>query len=83
MFLDRSSFPDNTKYNIYNIIKNLLNSKNFVYDCIKYYNGEELWYIFNKTLRDIGKNFDGMAHFIGPFNYALYKYLYDHPNKGI
>ena len=82
-FLDRSSFPDNTKYNIYNIMKNLLYSKNFAYDCIKYYTGEDLCYVFNKTLRDIGKNFDGMAHFIGPFNYALYKYLYDHPNKGI
>ena len=83
MFLQRSKFDNNMKIKIVAIMKNLLYSKNFAFDCIRYYTGEDLCYIFNKTLRDIGKNFDGMSHFVGPFDYALYKYLYDHPNKGI
>ena len=24
-----------------------------------------------------------MSYFVGPCDYALYKYLYNHPNKGI
>ena len=83
LFLKRANFDYNMKNKIAEIIQNLYYSKNFTLDCIKYYTKENLCYIFNKTLRDIGKNFDGMSHFIGPFNYALYKFLRDYPSKGI
>lgn len=83
IYLNRTDFDLIKKNKIVMILKKLLYSKNFAYDCIREYTGEDLCYIFNKTLRDIGKNFDGMVHFIGPFDYALYKYLKEHPNKGI
>ena len=83
MYLNRSTFDNNMKTKIANIMKNLYYSKNFTLDCIRYYTGEDLCYVFNKTLRDIGKNFDGMSHFVGPFTYALYKFLYDYPKNGI
>ena len=83
IFLERANFEYNMKYKIALIMKNLYYSKNFTLYCIYYYTGDDLCYIFNKTLRDIGKNFDGMSHFIGPFDYALHKYLRDYPSKGI
>ena len=61
----------------------LYKSKNFTLDCIKYYTEGNLCYLFNKTLRDIGKNYDGMSHFVGPFDYTLFKYLRDNPSKGL
>ena len=82
-YLNRTNFDINMKNKIISILYKLCHSKNFTLDCIRYYTGEDLCYIFNKTLRDIGKNFDGMSHFVGPFNYALYKFLKDNPNKGI
>ena len=82
-YLNRTNFNINMKNKIISILYKLCHSKNFTLDCIRYYTGEDLCYIFNKTLRDIGKNFDGMSHFVGPFNYALYKFLKDNPNKGI
>jgi len=82
-FLGKSNFPLNLKKKILEIMDKLLKSNNFTRDCIRYYTSENLCYIFNKTLRDIGKNFDGMSHFVGPFDYALFKYLHDNPNKGL
>jgi hypothetical protein len=82
-FLEKSNFPFYLKSKILEIMDKLLKSKNFTRDCIRYYTSENLCYIFNKTLRDIGKNYDGMSHFVGPFNYALFKYLHDNPNKGL
>ena len=82
-FLKRSNFDDNLKIKISNIMKSLCVSKNFTLDCIKYYTGENLCYLFNKTLRDIGKNYDGMSHFVGPFDYALFYYLMCYPSKGL
>ena len=64
-------------------MNNLYYSKNFTLDCIKLYTGENLCYLFNKTLRDIGKNYDGMSHFVGPFDYALFNYLRLNPKKGL
>jgi hypothetical protein len=83
LYLNRTNYEIDMKNKIIAIMKNLYYSKNFALDCIRYYTGENLCYIFNKTLRDIGKNFDGMSHFVGPFTYALYKYLKDNPYKGI
>ena len=82
-FLVRSNFDNELKIKIKNIMNNLYKSKNFTMDCIKYYTGCNLCYLFNKTLRDIGKNYDGMSHFVGPFDYALFKYLRDNPQKGL
>ena len=82
-FLERSNFDNELKIKIRNIMNNLYKSKNFTMDCIKYYTGCNLCYLFNKTLRDIGKNYDGMSHFVGPFDYALFKYLRDNPQKGL
>ena len=82
-FLERSNFDIKLKIKINEIMDKLINSKNFTLDCIKYYTGENLCYIFNKTLRDIGKNYDGMSHFVGPFDYALFKFLHDNPSKGL
>ena len=82
-FLKRSNFEPFLKQKINEIMNKLLYSKNFTLDCIKYYTSENLCYIFNKTLRDIGKNYDGMSHFVGPFYYALFKFLHDNPQKGL
>ena len=82
-FLERSNFDNALKLKISQIMKDLFKSKNFTLDCLKYYTGNNLCYLFNKTLRDIGKNYDGMSHFIGPFDYALFKYLKDNPDKGL
>ena len=53
--LKRSNFEPFLKQKINEIMNKLLYSKNFTLDCIKYYTSENLCYISNKTLRDIGK----------------------------
>ena len=80
-FIINSTETSETKYKVIEIMKKLLNSQNFPVDCIKYYTGENLCYIFNKALRNFEKNYVEMAYFIGPFYFGLYRYGIYHPRK--
>ena len=62
-------------------MKKLVYSKNFPVDCITYYSGEDLCYIFNRALRNFEKNYVEMAYFIGPFYFGILNYSLFHPKK--
>ena len=70
-----------TKNKIIDIMEKLTSSKNFPVDCIKYYTGENLCYLFNKALRNFEKNYIEMAYFIGPFYFGLFRYSLLNPEK--
>jgi hypothetical protein len=80
-FINESTETTETKNKIINIMERLTLSKNFPVDCIKYYTGENLCYIFNKALRNFEKNYVEMAYFIGPFYFGIFRYALMHPEK--
>ena len=80
-FILDSTETTETKNKIIDIMKKLASSKNFPVDCIKYYTGENLCYMFNKALRNFEKNYIEMAYFIGPFYFGLFRYSQLNPEK--
>ena len=80
-FVNKSSYPTEDKNKIINIMEKLKVSKDFPSDCIKFYTGENLCYIFNKGLRNFEKFYVEMAYFIGPFYYGIFRYALEHPEK--
>ena len=83
IFIEESTIENEIKEKIIKIMEKLIQEDeiNFPKKCIEYYTGENLCYVFNKALRNFEKNYVEMAHFIGPFYYAIYKYALDNPNK--
>ena len=80
-FILDSTETTETKNKIIDIMKKLASSKNFPVDCIKYYTGENLCYMFNKALRNFEKNYIEMAYFIGPFYFGMFRYSLLNPDK--
>ena len=74
-------YPTEDKNKIINIMEKLKVSKDFPSDCIKFYTGENLCYVFNKGLRNFEKFYVEMAYFIGPFYYGIFRYALEHPEK--
>ena len=61
---------------VLNLIDNIENNSSIYKNFIKAYTGENLLcYKLNKWLRDLDNNiYEKIKYFVGPFNYALYKY---------
>ena len=73
-YLRKTILETEIKQKIITIMEKLLRSDNFPEECIKYYTGENLCYVFNKALRNFDKYYVEMVHFIGPFYYGIFKY---------
>ena len=80
-FIMKATLETEVKEKIIEIMKKLINCDEFGKECIKYYTGENLCYVFNKALRNFEKYYVEMAHFIGPFYYGIFKYSLDNPRK--
>ena len=80
-FMEKTTMQTEIKNKIIEIMKKLLISNNFPKDCIKYYTGENLCYVFNKALRNFDKYYVEMAHFIGPFYYGIFQYALNNYQK--
>ena len=80
-FIMKATLETEVKEKIIEIMKKLINCDEFGKECIKYYTGENLCYVFNKALRNFEKYYVEMAHFIGPFYYGIFKYSLDNPKK--
>ena len=86
-FIKKSSFDIKTKENIIKIMGNLnhqsFSNFNFSKECIKAYTGEDLYYVFNKALRNFEKFYVEMCYFIGPFYYGLFYYALKKEEKAL
>ena len=88
-YIDNSVFEEDTKEKILYIMEDLImdrdkerfSSEWFPKKCIQYYTGENLCYVFNKSLRNFDKFYVEMAYFIGPFYYGLFEYALRHREK--
>ena len=80
-FINESTIKTDCKNKIINIMEKLRYSKNFPSDCIKYYTGEDLCYVFNKALRNFEKFYVEMAYFIGPFYFGIFRNTLIYPEK--
>ena len=81
IFINKSSYTTEDKKLIIDIMEKLKDSKDFPSDCINFYTGENLCYIFNKGLRNFEKFYVEMAYFIGPLYFGIFKYALEHPEK--
>jgi hypothetical protein len=80
-FLMETIIETEIKQKLIKILENLSHSYNFPEDCIKYYTGENLCYVFNKALRNFEKYYVEMAHFIGPFYFGIFEYALKNEKK--
>ena len=80
-FVNRATIKTDDKNKIIDIMEKLTKSENFSKDCIKYYSGENLCYLFNKEMRDLEKFYIEMCYFIGPFYYGIFSYAKENPEK--
>ena len=80
-FINKTTETSKIKNKIIEIMEKLVYSGNFPVDCIKYYSGEHLCYIFNRALRNFEKNYVEMAYFIGPFYFGILNYSLFRPEK--
>ena len=80
-FVNRATIKTEDKNKIIDIMHKLTKSENFAKDCIKYYSGENLCYLFNKEMRDMEKFYLEMCYFIGPFYYGIFTYANENPEK--
>ena len=81
IFIEKSTFEQEVKNKIIKIMKGLINRFCFPEQCIEYYTGEDLCYVFNRALRNFEKFYVEMAYFIGPFYYGIYRYSLLYPKK--
>ena len=88
-YIDNSIFEKDIKEKILYIMEDLIMDRDkerftsewFPKKCIQYYTGENLCYVFNKSLRNFDKFYVEMAYFIGPFYYGLFEYALRHREK--
>ena len=79
-----SDIPNDDKELIRKTVKILNESKNFSKDCIRTYTEKEgVYVILNKVMRNIGKGYIDLVYFFGTYDYGIFKYLHDNPNKGL
>ena len=79
-----SDIPNDDKELIRKTVKILNESKNFSKDCIRTYTKKEgVYVILNKVMRNIGKGYIDLVYFFGTYDYGIFKYLHDNPNKGL
>ena len=79
-----SDIPNDDKELIRKTVKILNESKNFDKDCIRTYTEiEGVYVILNKVMRNIGKGYIDLVYFFGTYDYGIFKYLHDNPNKGL
>ena len=61
----------------------LVDKQNFVELSIREYTGEtKFCYVFNRTMRNFEKGLISLAYYMGPFLYAINKYVRDNPYLG-
>ena len=80
-FISETNYESDIKEKIIKVMGELVCCENFPEKCIKYYTGEDLCYVFNKSLRNFEKFYVEMCFFIGPFYYGIYRYAMEHPKK--
>ena len=79
-----SDITNDDKELIRKTVKILNESKNFGKDCIRTYTEKEgVYVILNKVMRNIGKGYIDLVYFFGTYDYGIFKYLHDNPNKGL
>ena len=79
-----SDITNDDKELIRKTVKILNESKNFDKDCIRTYTEiEGVYVILNKVMRNIGKGYIDLVYFFGTYDYGIFKYLHDNPNKGL
>ena len=83
-YIDKSEvIQSKYKQELIQKFESLVNKRNFVELAIRLYTKESYFcYIFNRTMRNFDKGLISLAYFMGPFLYALNKYVKENPHLG-
>jgi hypothetical protein len=74
----------NDLINAFNKLVNIKTNDEFVEKSIREYTGETMFcYLFNRVMRNFEKGLISFAYYMGPFLYALNKYVKNNPNFAI
>ena len=81
-YINNSNLSTNDKKSLIKKFESLVDKKNFAELSIKKYTGESgFCYIFNRTMRNFEKGLMSLAYYMGPFLFAVNKYVKDHPKN--
>ena len=74
----------NSLINVFNKLVNLKTNDDFTEESIREYTGETMFcYLFNRVMRNFEKGLISFAYYMGPFLYALNKYVKNNPSFSI
>ena len=74
----------NSLINVFNKLVNLKTNDDFAEQSIREYTGETMFcYLFNRVIRNFEKGLISFAYYMGPFLYALNKYVKNNPSFSI
>ena len=72
------------KQNLIGQFLSLVDKPNFVELSLRLFTDESYFcYIFNRTMRNFEKGLISLAYYMGPFLYAVNKYVEENPNLGL
>ena len=79
-FINNLELAYEQKNSLLNKLKKIKNQNNIVESSIRVYTGESIFcYLFNKMMRNAGKDILSLVYYMGPFLFGLNKYVKENP----
>jgi len=79
-FINNLELANKDKTNLLNKLEGIKNKNNIVESSIRVYTSESIFcYLFNKMMREAGKDLLSLVYYMGPFLYGLNKYVKENP----
>ena len=79
-FINNLELSYKDKSDLLNKLEEIKNKNNFVESSIRVYTRESIFcYLFNKMMRNAGKDLLSLVYYMGPFLYGLNKYVRENP----
>ena len=79
-FINNLELSYKDKSDLLNNLEEIKNKNNFVESSIRVYTRESIFcYLFNKMMRNAGKDLLSLVYYMGPFLYGLNKYVRENP----
>ena len=79
-FINNLELAYEQKNSLLNKLKKIKNQNNIVESSIRVYTGESIFcYLFNKIMRNAGKDLLSLVYYMGPFLFGLNKYAKENP----
>ena len=79
-FINNLDLANKDKTSLLNKLEGIKNKNNIVESSLRVYTSESIFcYLFNKMMREAGKDLLSLVYYMGPFLYGLNKYVKENP----